>query len=234
MIKIAICDDEDIFISKISENVKFNFSKLNANVEIDTFKDGISLLASHEDNLYDVIFLDIDMPNFSGMETAQKLYDINRYQIVVFITSHDELVYEALKLQPLNFIRKRALEKDLPSVIKNIIEKTNKDKKEYAFKFNGNIYKVKLKNILYISSCRHIITVYCVNGNTLNVTDTIKHLSNELQSLNFVKVNSGCLVNLNYILSFQSDCVLLDDNSLIPVSRYLMKKVKETFKVFMR
>jgi hypothetical protein len=68
--RIGICDDEEVFVEKIYCLVESNLIHLNCNFEINRFNDAKNLMLSNCEENYDIIFLDIDMPETNGIEAA--------------------------------------------------------------------------------------------------------------------------------------------------------------------
>lgn len=92
--KIYICDDEPKILSDISLKVKSEF----ADAVVSEFASGKSLLEVISESRCDILLLDIDMPEISGLDIAAKLSSMAEKPLLVFVTSHDELVYGQLSV----------------------------------------------------------------------------------------------------------------------------------------
>lgn len=99
MIKIAICDDEEIICKKMIIIVQKYFEKINRAVWISDYRNGYELLNAHI--RFDIIFLDIDMPKLNGIETAMKLrkWDVNSK--IVYVTNYNTYIEKAFKVHVL-------------------------------------------------------------------------------------------------------------------------------------
>lgn len=110
--KIYICDDEE----KILQDLSVLVNACCPESMISSFSSGKELV----NNLYkqncDILLLDIDMPEINGMEVAKELSNLSRKPILVFITSHDELVYQSFQYHPFGFIHKRFYKEELSKV----------------------------------------------------------------------------------------------------------------------
>lgn len=106
MIRIALCDDEPIFLDewRISDG---------GGVRVEKFTSGEELLRSHNAQPFDAVFTDIDMPYPDGFSLAERIGDTP----IVFVTNHDELVYSSLRFRPFRFVRKSHLDEELPEVL---------------------------------------------------------------------------------------------------------------------
>jgi len=97
MYKIAVCDDEQVFADEIINKLQMR----NKNYQIICFDSGEKLLSYVPD--FDILFLDIEMPGFSGMETAAKLRESGYDGIIIFLTNHTELMPDAFKITAFNY-----------------------------------------------------------------------------------------------------------------------------------
>lgn len=99
-LKISICDDEKI----ICDELERKLLELNPDYSVGCFGSGTALLASGRSS--DLIFLDIEMPELDGMETARQLRLKNGNEYIIFLTSHTEFMPEAFKVRAFRFLRK--------------------------------------------------------------------------------------------------------------------------------
>ena len=97
MIHIAICDDEKYMSDHIKTIVSDFFRKKNREISIRTFFSGEELLNC--DGQIDILFLDIQMKDMDGMETARRLR-ADRFQgFLIFITVLKEMVFQSFEVQ---------------------------------------------------------------------------------------------------------------------------------------
>ncbi len=161
MLRIAICDDETTLVNEIYKIVLHEISKFTTEVEIKCFTNGNNLLEQHQENPFEIVFLDIDMPKISGFEIAKKLRENFSKAYIIFITSHEELVYESMDFQPFHFLRKHCntpLEESISSVIKKLI---NLLKQNYTVSLEDEevgTVAVMLRDVIMLASNGHYVT----------------------------------------------------------------------------
>ena len=109
MVKFAVCDDEPEVLNHISDKLREYYPE---KCEIKKYGDGESLLADCRKQLFDALFLDIDMPGLDGMELAKRIREHNECIKIIFVTNKDNLVYSSLKYVPFRFIRKTHFEEE--------------------------------------------------------------------------------------------------------------------------
>jgi len=233
MIRGAVCDDEPAVLDHLYAHVSKEFKRQGADIHIEKFTSGRDFLSAHKAEPFDVVFLDIDMPEISGFEIAER---IDKRTLIVFVTTHDELVYSSLKFQPFRFLRKTHLEDEMGEAVKAINEKLLKRNAEHRIKFQtkeNEIY-VYADNIEYIEVYGHWLRVTLNKGETIECYGSLSELEKQLVPVGFVRTYKSYLVNFKYIHSIEKTQVTLDDGTEIPLSRYKAAEVRERFKDYLR
>ena len=231
MIRIAVCDDERDFSERIKCLIEQYFTEQATETNITIFDSGDDFLAKSID--YNAVFLDIDMPNIGGFEIAEQL---SGDTLIIFVTTHDELVYSSLKFRPFRFIRKAYLEEELPETLEEVnkeIAKLNASSKFILQTKNGEVL-LNVNNIEYIEIYSHLMQVYTVGGEVLECYGSLSTMEKQLNDFDFVRAHKSYLVNCRYIFSIEKNQIILDDKTKIPLSRYKADAVKSKFKNHLR
>lgn len=228
---IAVCDDDRNFSERMKLFIEQYFMEQSVEINIAVFNSGTDFLSDNTD--YDAAFLDIDMPDMGGFEIAEQIRsDI----LIIFVTTHDELVYSSLKFRPFRFIRKAYLEEELPEALESInkeIARLNASHKFLLQTKNGETL-LNVNNIKYIEIYTHSIRVYTVSGEILECYGSLSAMEKQLNDFDFVRTHKSYLVNCQYIFSIEKNRVILDDKTEIPLSRYKTDDVKSKFKNHLR
>ncbi len=233
MLRAAICDDEANFLNHIHKRISEELRNRGAECSLDKFISGENFLEAHREQPYDVVFLDIDMPQTNGFDVAEQINALNTSgeTLIVFVTSHDELVYSSFKFQPFRFIRKAYLEQDLSEIIDAVISKITERAAEKKFTLhakNGDVV-IDLRSLEYIEIYGHRLLVHLKNGEPLECYGSLSELEKELLRYDFVRTHKSYLVNCACIYSIEKNQVILDDKTAIPLSRYKSETVKNKF-----
>ena len=225
--KIAVCDDE----SKILEDIKSIILNLYPGDDVNLFSSGEEFLES--DDNPDVLLLDIDMPGMSGMDVASKLAEKETDTLMVFVTAHDELVYDSFKYHPFAFVRKTYLREELSGVLKDCRLKIDKKNKRYVFKSGSETVSLSLDEILYFESFANYLTV---KTKTLEykTRSTISGAQNELEKNDFLRIHKGFLVNLEHVKTVKSDELLLDNDETLPIGKSYSEEARKVILKYMR
>ena len=230
-----LCDDNKSFVDDIAKRIKTILSN-DREVEIVKFIDGKSLILQWNKQFADVVFLDIDMPELDGFEVAEKLQSSKKNALIIFITSHEDKVYQSWKYQPFWFVRKSHME-DLNVVFPRLLAKIDAEyEKENNF-FNlygeNSVVELDINSLMYIESYRHNIIIHYKNNNQ-EVRCKISNAEEQLLGKNIIRVQKGFLVNCRFISKITSREVILTNGRKIHLSRDRISSVKDEFQRFLR
>lgn len=235
MIRAAICEDEQTILDYLYEHISAEFKRQSADVEIDKFTSGEPLLNSYKAEPFDAVFLDIDMPEMSGFDIAEKI-NRNGAPLIIFVTSHDELVFSSLKFRPFRFIRKTHLENELSETLAAVIDDVTKRNlgSKFAFQTKTGEVFVDLSDVVYIEIYGHWLKVCIKDDEPLECYGSLSDFERQLEGYDFVRTHKSYLVNCKFIYAIEKSQILLDDKTAIPLSRYKVDAVKSKFKDLLR
>lgn len=222
---IAICDDEKPAIESIKKELKKIAKKMQIGMDIYEYQTGAELLEEVTKQKIEVVFLDIDMPGMSGMETANCLMEQCPLLNIIFLTNKEDMVFQALKYRPLRFIRKSHIRDELAEAVEAAVKKIASEMYVVSFGRGKAEGKYAIKDILYIESRRHYIDIH-MNERIHRFRGRISDCEKGLGDYGFVRVHKGYLVNIRYIEFFLPDAVVLDNKERIPISRNRAEEVK--------
>ncbi len=218
MLLIAVCDDIPLECADIAKQIETILKQSNTDFIIKKFFGGLELIQSRES--FDIIFLDIKMPNINGMELAKQIRKQGRQSLIIFITSASEYVFDAFDVEAFQYLLK-PIQTDK---LKNVLEKATKKMQIDAnidflmISANRQIQKVFLKDILYIESIGRIAKIHCNNG-TLETYEQIGILEDKLSDKFFFRCHKCFLVNLNFVDAFNKTEVRLENGEKIMLAK---------------
>lgn len=231
MLKIAIVDDETESLTYINLKVKQIFFKRKIEIKTNMFTSGEQLIKKlFDDKVYfDVVFLDVQMPNQIGMEIAKTIRSKYNDILIVFVTSFDNYVFEAFDYDATAYIRKDEFDEKIESTVDRIVSKINMNSKEIVFSNSEGKYHISPKDIMYFESLNHSIYIHDCKNRVIKITNSLNQLEQEFSIYNFIRIHSGYLVNLKYVYSIENISIVLSNGSILPVSRHRLKEVKRIF-----
>lgn len=235
MLRIAICDDEQAAIMTIQgyldELKKVHYPE----IIYESFKSGVDFLEHYQrtgvEEHYDIIFMDVEMSEMNGLSTIMELRKIDEHALVIYITNHDEYVYDSFETAPFNYLVKPVSFKDFTKVFKNAALKIEKRNNTFTYIYNHEEFRVYTQDILYFESKLYKVKMHTTKGNYM-FNDALKRLYNELKEKGFEYSHGSYLVNLDQILKLRYDKVILQNEVEIPVSPSRSKSLKEAYSIF--
>lgn len=232
--RIVICDDDPSFTAALKTLIKNETSARDIKPDFLIFHSGEQLLADLSGiSTCDAIFLDIDMPEVSGFDIAQRINDAGE-TFIIFVTSYDELVYSSIKFRPFRFIRKSHLSEELPEVLDALSTAVRKRTAGRRFRLRSGTADIFINvgEIKYLESFAHQIRVYLSDNKIIDCYGSLSEMEKQLSDFDFVRVHRSYLVNCRYIYSIERGQVLLTDKTELPLSRYKSEQVKSKVKNF--
>lgn len=204
-----VIDDEPMAIAVIKEHLE-NFDNIQCTGEYTRAIDAIAHLNKEKVNL---IFLDINMPNISGIEFLKSL---THPPVVIFTTAYRNFAVDAFELNALDYLMKpislprflKAVNKFLELKQSHTQIKTDvTDTKSYIIlKSDKKNYKVQFEDILYIESLDNYIRVY-TSDNALTVYQQLSNIEEELPAQIFIRIHRSTIINKQKITVFTSSFV---------------------------
>lgn len=240
MIRLAVCDDEKIFLDIVSQNLIEITRKLSLDCKIDLYRSGDLLLHRHAEHPYDVLLLDIDMPDKTGFDIAQAIRQNSIKTFIIFVTAKTDLVYSSFEYQPFDFIRKNMgnLEAELMKVFERLRRHFEQSRIIEIIDSRVPI-SVAINDIIYIQSDRHYLLYYTKKRNSndpIKERSTLPEKENEYRKYSFIKTHSRYMVNAEHIVRFDIllNTVVMDNGSKVPISQKYRDSSLDEYRSYIR
>ena len=184
-------------------------------------------LSSVEQEKPDIVWLDIEMPGFSGMDVAGKIKPYLPDVKIIFITSHIEYAIDAFELSIFRYVPKYKRQVKLPAAVKDAIKLlTLEGGKVYAIQSAGRLEKIPYKDILYIRKEGKNAELIDEKGNVTKVRKSLQQVFDELGSEEFIFTDRGCIVNIIHVMQIKDSEAVMKNGEHLPVSRSHLQDVK--------
>lgn len=234
MIRIAIVDDDILYLDKLQDYFKDFFDKNALKYDLKTFTNGKDMLNSIKKLMYDILILDIDMPEISGIEVAKCIRKFNSNVTLIFVTNMEHLVFESVKYAPYRFIRKIKMQQEMPELMVALQSKFAEEGAMCQFLCNGDIKRFKLTEIVYFESFKHDIFLHNVYGNEYKISESLNNLLKKYESAGFIKIHKSYILNYRYIFEIKRNSIVLDNKLELPMSKNRVTEIKKQFANFTR
>ncbi|MEH7351725.1 LytR/AlgR family response regulator transcription factor [Gottfriedia acidiceleris] len=242
MLKALIVDDEPLARDELAYLLKRS-KEVEIVGEADSIRSTLELIQIQE---VDVVFLDIQLADESGLELAQKLQDLSHQPAIVFATAFDEYALNAFDLHAIDYILKPFDEIRIQKTIEKLAKLSMKSIKTEVKK-NPPLLKqdklaISVEERILLITFEEIIYIFTQEGKTSVVTDKMTYRLNEplinlerkLQNTSFTRVHRSYIVNLDKIIEIQpwfnsTYNLIMNDGEKVPVSRTYTKELKQLF-----
>lgn len=221
MYKAAICDDEVLMTDIIEyfiniSNDQFTTTKMHSANELKILMDK---------EKFDVVFLDINMPEISGLEIADELRKLDYDFDIVFITSHSEYALESYKVSAMQYIIKPIDEEKIAEVLKQVAKSIDQRREhnylhgKLTIKSKGMMYNICFDDLIYFEKQDHNIKAFSKNNKPLLFRMSLKVLYTKLPRNIFINCHQGFIINIYNVESYDNFNLKMINSVMVPVSR---------------
>ena len=230
-IRCIAIDDEPLAVKKMAGYIqKVPFLELVA--ECRSASEAMSIMDKNDIQL---LFIDINMPDISGMEFVKSL---TNKPYVVFTTAYSEYAVEGFQIDAADYLLKPITFSNFlkaANKVKNLIELTENNQKESVkttpnhlfVKSEYKLIRIGLDDIKYIESQHEYIKIHLVNSNPVMTQLSMKSMEEQLPSDRFMRVHRSYIVNLAKISVIERNRIVFDGKVYIPISFQYKGKFQE-------
>ena len=228
MINIGICDDEAHLRKSLRLLLETKLQLMGEDYRMFEYDSGEALAADGGTAWPDILFLDIEMKQLSGMDTARLLRKRDARTILIFVTAYPDFVFQGYEVHAFHYILKPYDEHKIQTVLEQALKELGKSQEQFfAFEHKSGALKIPLKKILAFSSDRRKVAVVLNDGKTLDFYGKLDDVEKKLPDY-FIRCHNRHLVNLNFVSALEKDrciCGALQ----FPVSRAFRQPLEIAF-----
>lgn len=230
---LCICDDDKNVHDKIKE-LLCSFEMSDDDISVTDAFSGEELLERlSAGTRFDIIFLDVEMNNIDGIETAERIRTFDSETIIIFVSSHSRYTKDAFRVEALHFIDKPIDPAEFNEVFTRAVKKYCTENETVAFKWETERYNVPIKDIIYVEGYNRHLTV--VTGkDTIEAIGRIPVVQKVLAPYGFIQLHQGFIVNAAYIKIFGKEDVTLKNGKKLSVSVRRRKDALRAYDAYLR
>ena len=230
MVRCIAIDDEPLAL----RHIKSYIERTEQLELVATCRSAIEAQKVLESEQVDLIFVDINMPDMTGLEFVRSLTSSH---YIVFTTAHSEYALEGFKLNAIDYLLKpftydefmKASQKAISlvdlverchaaesTIAKN--EAESADKEFISVKADYKTQLVKIADIVYLESAGEYVRLHIEGSSTITTLFRLKNMETALPSDRFMRVHRSYIVNLKHVTGYARGKVSLDNGDSVPVS----------------
>ncbi len=243
MIRCLAIDDEPLAIRQITNYI----SRLPVLSLEATFSNALEAQAYLGGHSVDLIFVDINMPDLTGVELVRSLVEP---PMVIFTTAYSEYAIEGFRLDAIDYLLKpfsfaefersvtkasslfelRSMRSSRSSDDDGVEEPAaeNADKEYISVRADHKTTLVKVSNIVYLESEGEYVRMHLADGTKLVTLFRLKNMEASLPSDTFMRVHRSYIVNLKYISGYTKGRLFLTNDDYVPIGEIY----KEAFRQY--
>ncbi len=216
MYRFAICDDAAADADYIKSLILEWNREAGHPLRIESYPSAEAFLFAYEDDdSVDVLFLDIEMKEMSGVELAGRLREMGAGLQIVFITGYMDYIEQGYDVEALHYLLKPVTGEKLRPVLERAMKRLSARGKALLLICGSATTRVPLHEIRYLEVLRNYVTVHADEAYT--VKRTLKELERELDE-SFYKIHRSYIVNLRFVKQVAKTAVTLKDGTQLPLS----------------
>lgn len=233
---IAICDDKKLALNVLHAAVKNLMEEEGVLCDYEIFFTARDFYERTKTKTFDLIFLDVEMPQISGIKLGKVLRATHDAIKIIYVSGREDRVFETFEVAPFAFVRKSKLLKDLERAVKRWVkeEKDSPLNDGILLKKRNGVATFEINRIEYVESSRNYQKVVTSDGKITEVCSSMQELENLLTPYGFLRAQRGYLISLRFVKSLSFSAVTLKSGTEILVSRGSMPTVKLKYMEFLQ
>lgn len=200
MIRIAVVDDDATDAEELSSCIRRFAACRGLGARVDRISSADDLLAGYVP-IYDILFLDIEMPGTDGMSAARSIRRKDARTIIVFVTNMSELAIEGYGVDALDFLVKPVDPASVEMVMRRALPRIeSRQVGSVTLAMHGGMRVVSHDQLYYVEVRSHYVT-YHTASESVTVRGSLAEVERQLEGGPFLRCNRWYIVNVRHVTS---------------------------------
>lgn len=226
MVRIAIVEDNLKYSDKLKSYLERFGEERKEKIEITVFSDGEDIVTKYRGN-YDIILMDIKMTFMDGMKAAEKIREMDKAVVIIFITNMPQYAMQGYAVEALDYVLKPvsyfALSQRLDRALERMAQR--KKKRYLTIAVKGGMRRLDLDKVRYFEVFDHSLFIHMTEED-IETKGSIKDVEKEIGEAGFFRCNKCYLINLEYVDSVQNNDIYIGKD-VVRVSRAKKKELMD-------
>lgn len=213
MVKIAIVEDSLSDANRMQEYLERWRASEGEEIQVSIYQRAWDFLSSFNGQ-FDIIFLDIMLPDKNGVDTAKCIRKVDESVIIVFTTNMKQYAINGYEVNALDFVLKPIRYNRFVLLMKKCVSRIQRDANRIQFRVPGTTYSIDVDDIVFVESNGHSVIYNLRNGQTIKKRATLGEVEKQLPVEQFARCSVSFLINLKYVDSIEGEFVIVNDTKL--------------------
>lgn len=234
--KIAVCDDNTMFLQEVVGALKQYSETYHTHVEYKMFPNPLELVAQIENGAhYDVILMDVMMPGINGIQCARDIRDYDNCVKIVFMTCSPEFAVDSYSVGAAQYLLKPIKKEKLFMTLRQLeVELEHAKKFVFLLKTKSGITKIALSALEYCEVINRKLVLRLANGEEYECGLKMSDLEEKLLSFGmFIRPHRSYIINMDYIRSMTTSSIVMECGIEVPIPRDKSAQIKQTYMNYM-
>lgn len=244
-IQIAIVEDETPHGELLEQHIEsWRQQRGTADVRVQRFCHAQAFFFAWEEETYDMIFLDIQMPGINGMETARKIREKDERVRLVFTTGIPDYLQEGYEVEALRYLLKPIAREKVWECLDRLLQEPQEEP-TLIFQTGEGVVKLREQQIEYLEARGHYTICRLrpgkqasdwvgENAEELQLRESFSEICDRLAQRPFIRCHRSYLCHIAHIHRVEKTEILLESGNRIPVSRRMYETVVKAFIAYFR
>ena len=228
MLNCAICDDDKNIVDSVKRIMETVLRENECVGSISTYTDSrLFFFDVAEYKPLDLAVIDIEMPDYNGLQLAVEIKKYFPECMIIFLTSHIKYAVESYELQIFRYTPKNEIDTKLYRYLKEAINMLLlQNGCTYTILKNGNLERLPYNQMLCIRKDGKYSVITCIDKREIRVRKSLKEVVFDLDEREFIVIDRGCIVNIALIKRISEHEVVCKNDVRFPISRSKLKETK--------
>ena len=213
MAKIAVVEDNTAVREELCGFIAKYAQESGRKLDVTPFADGSQIVEPYRPG-FDIIFLDIEMPELGGMDAAERIRTVDPDVVLVFVTNMAQYAIRGYEVDALDFVLKPVNYYQFSTKLARALQRVQRRKGgQIALQTAGGVQLLNTEDIYWLETRDRMLHYHTSTG-VWSVRSSLQNAEKQLAPYHFAKCNQCYLVNLRYVRAVQNDMVQVGEDRL--------------------